>query len=215
VARDLEIAIYEGDPVHIAHISCARTLGYIKTARAAGARVTCEVTPHHLTLTDAEVSSLNTNFKVNPPLRSESDRLALVEALAAGEIDCIATDHAPHASQEKEAPFEEAPFGVVGLETAFPVLYTKLVETGMVSLKRLVSALSAGPARALGLPLPAIAKGEEANFCLVDVEEKYDINADSFLGKSGNTPFAGWRVKGRVLLTLAGGRVAYRASKKL
>ncbi|MHB0866740.1 MAG: dihydroorotase [Thermoleophilia bacterium] len=220
IARDLQIAAYEEARVHIAHISCAASLDHLRAARGTTARdpagqsiqnrVTGEVTPHHLALTDAHVESLDSNFKMNPPLRGEADRLALVAALADGTIDCIATDHAPHAAQEKETPFEEAAFGVIGLETAFPVLYTTLVETGDLPLDRLVLAMSTGPARAFNLPVPAIAEGEEANLCLVDTEAEYVIAADSFKSKSRNSAFNGRRVKGRVQLTLAAGRIAYK-----
>lgn len=213
VARSLEIAAYESARVHIAHISCAGSLEHIKAARAAGVRVTCEVAPHHLTLIDEDVaaSGLESNLKMNPPLRCDTDRAALVAALAAGDIDCIATDHAPHAAQEKETPFEEAAFGTVGLETAFPVLYSRLVEAGDVPLERLVLAMSAGPARAFGLPVPAIAEAEEANLTLIDTEEEFVIEPDYFRSKSRNSAFAGRKAKGRVLLTLAAGREAYKA----
>lgn len=223
VARDLEIAMYEGARVHFAHISCRRTLEQIKAARMAAAakkaesgpgpagfNVTCEVSPHHLTLTDDQVESLDTNFKMNPPLRGESDRLALIKGLAAGDIDCIGTDHAPHAAQEKETSFEEASFGVIGLETAFPILYTELVETGLVSLEKLVLAMSHNPAKVFGLPAPSLAAGSEANLTLVDTSQNYDIDPGRFNSKSRNTAFAGRRVKGRVLLTLAGGKAAYK-----
>lgn len=209
VARNLDIALYEGARVHIAHVSCARSVAAVDQARRSGANVTCEVTPHHLVLTDEAVRGLDTGFKMNPPLRGEADRQALVEALASGMIDCIATDHAPHASQEKETPFEEAPFGVVGLETAFAVLYSELVAPGAVSLEVLVQAMSANPARAFGLPVPAITEGQEANLCLVDIDEEYEIDQAAFYSKSRNTAFAGRRVRGRVLLTIAAGRAAH------
>ncbi|MBE0429849.1 MAG: dihydroorotase [Thermoleophilia bacterium] len=209
-ARDLEIAAYEDARVHIAHVSCVRTLGHIRRAREGGVTVTCEVTPHHLTLSDEEVFSLDANLKMNPPLRSEADRQALVEALAAGDMDCIATDHAPHAPQEKETPFEEAAFGTLGLETAFPVLYTRLVESGGVPLERLVAAMSTGPARAVGLPEPALEEGEEANLALIDTEEEFDIEPARFQSKSRNSAFSGQKAKGKVKLTVAAGRVAYR-----
>ena len=218
IARALETALYAGGRVHIAHVSCGRSLELIEAARsvageaagAARARITCEAAPHHLILTDREVESLDSRFKMNPPLRAEADRQALVAALAAGVIDCIATDHAPHAAQEKETPFEQAPFGVVGLETAFAVLYSGLVDTGDVPLERLVMALSTGPARAFGLPEPVIAGGEEANLCLIDIQHEYDIDPAVFRSKSRNSAFAGRRVKGRVKLTVAGGRVVHR-----
>jgi len=209
IARDVEIALYEGGRVHIAHTSCARSVDSIRAARDAGAHVTCEATPHHLLLTEEKVFGLDSSFKMNPPLRNEQDRLALVQALAAGAIDCIATDHAPHAVQEKDTPFEESPFGVVGLETAFPMLYTELVETGAVPLDVLVRAMSSRPAGIFSLPVPAIAEGAEANLCLVDTESEYEIDPDAFAGKSRNTAFAGRKVKGQVLLTLAAGRVAH------
>ncbi len=212
VARDLEVAAYEEGRVHIAHVSCGRSLELIEAARAAGTRVTCEATPHHLLLDEEDAASLDANFKMNPPLRAARDREALVTALASGAIDCIATDHAPHAAQEKETPFEEAPFGVIGLETAFPVLYTGLVLTGKVPLEALVLAMSTRPAEAFGLPAPAIAVGGEANLCLVDVEEEFAIIPGSFRSKSRNTAFGGRRVKGRIILTVAGGRVAHKGS---
>lgn len=210
IARVLEIALYEQGRVHIAHVSCARSLNAISAAREAGTAVTCEAAPHHLLLNDEAVRSLDARFKMNPPLRSEEDRRALVAALAAGEIECIATDHAPHAGQEKEVPFEEAPFGVVGLESAFPVLYTGLVETGDVPLEVLVRAMSSNPAGVFGLPAPAIAEGKEANLCLVDTDEEFEITPKTFFSKSRNSAFAGRSVKGRVLMTLAAGRVAFK-----
>lgn len=211
IARDLEIAAWEQGRVHIAHVSCGRSLELIAAARQAGLAVTCEVTPHHLLLDDSDVATLDANFKMNPPLRSAADRAALVEGLKRGVIDCIATDHAPHAPHEKEVPFEEAAFGIVGLETAFAVLYTGLVETGEVPLAALVEAMSTRPARIFSLPEPAIAEGEEANLCLVDAEAEYEIDPRQFRSKSRNTPFAGRRVKGRVLMTIAAGRVAYKS----
>ncbi len=210
IARDLEVAAYEEGRVHIAHVSCGRSLELIEAAKDAGTRVTCEATPHHLLLDEADAASLDANFKMNPPLRTALDRQALVTGLASGVIDCIATDHAPHAAQEKETPFEEAPFGVTGLETAFPVLYTGLVLTGKAPLKALVLAMSTRPAEAFGLPAPAIAAGEEANLCLVDVEEEFAIIPGNFRSKSRNTAFGGRRVKGRIILTVAGGRVAHK-----
>lgn len=214
IARDLQIAVYEGARVHVAHVSCAGSLDIIAAAREAGATVTCEATPHHLVLSDEAVRSLDSNFKMNPPLRSEADRRALVEALAAGRIDCIGSDHAPHASQEKETPFEEAPFGVIGLETAFTVLYTDLVEAGDLPLDVLVRAMSTNPAAALGLPVPAIAEGEEANLCLIDTDEEFHIDPESFKSRSRNTAFAGRAARGRVLMTIAAGRMAHRLKEK-
>ncbi|RJQ43764.1 MAG: dihydroorotase [Gaiellales bacterium] len=210
VARSLEIALYEGGRIHIAHLSCRRSLEAVRSARAAGAAVTCETTPHHLVLTDEAVRGLDTSFKMNPPLRTEDERRALIEALADGAIDCVATDHAPHAPQEKETPFEEAAFGVIGLETAFPVLNTALVETGELPLERLILAMSTSPARIFGLPVPAVTEGEEANLALIDTESEYRIDPSTFRSRSRNSAFTGMAVRGRVELTLAAGRLAYR-----
>lgn len=211
LAKDLEIAVYEAARVHLAHVSCVGSLRLIEAAREAGAELTSEATPHHLLLGDEAARSLDSNFKMNPPLRGEDDRRALVRALAEGIIDCIGTDHAPHAAQEKEAPFEEAPFGVIGLETAFPALYTGLVESGEIPLETLVRAMSTNPAKAFGLAAPALAEGEEANLCLVDIDEEFEIDPASFKSKSRNSAFAGMNVRGRVLMTLAGGREAFRS----
>ncbi len=210
IAHDLQVAAYEEARVHVAHVSCAASLGSIEAAREAGAAVTCEATPHHLALSDEAVRGLDSNFKMNPPLRSEGDRRALVQALAAGTIDCVGSDHAPHADQEKEVPFEEAPFGVIGLETAFPVLYTDLVEAGELPLEVLVRAMSTNPAAAFGLPVPAIAEGGEASLCLVDTAEEFRIDPEDFQSKSRHTAFAGRMVRGRVLMTIAAGRVTHR-----
>ncbi|MHB8967200.1 MAG: dihydroorotase [Thermoleophilia bacterium] len=212
VARSLEVAAYEGGRVHIAHISCARSLAAVRAAKAAGVAVTCEVTPHHLALTDEAVRGLDANFKMNPPLRDEEERQSLVAALADGTVDCIATDHAPHAPQEKETPFEEAAFGVVGLETAFAVLYTTLVATGELPLETLITAMSTNPARTFDLPVPSIDEGEEANLALIDTEREYVVEPAGFRSKSRNTSFAGMSVKGQVELTLAAGRVAFEAT---
>jgi dihydroorotase len=212
VARSLEIALFENGRAHIAHVSCSRSLEAIRAAKVAGVSVTCEVTPHHLALTDEAVRSLDANLKMNPPLRGEEERQALISALADGTVDCIATDHAPHAPQEKETPFEEAAFGIVGLETAFPVLYSALVDTGELSLDVLVRSMSTNPARVFGLPVPAVAEGEEANLALIDTEREFAVDPSSFSSKSSNTPFTDMSVKGKVELTLAAGRVAFEAS---
>ncbi len=160
IERDLDLAAYEQRPLHIMHVSASESVDAVRAAKARGVAVTAEVTPHHLCLTDDAVRTLDTNVKMNPPLRTEVDRAALLEALRDGTICCVATDHAPHARHEKDAPFEEAPFGVTGLETAFAALYTHLVVPGALPLETLLERMSAGPARAFGLPVPRIAVGE-------------------------------------------------------
>jgi dihydroorotase len=181
----------------------------IEHAKAYGIDVTAEATPHHLTLTDEEVRSLDSRFKMNPPLRTEADRQALIEAVRSGTIDCIATDHAPHSRDEKEVPFEEAAFGVTGLETAFPVLYTELVIPGVLDLETIVERLGGG-ATAFGFERPRIAVGSEANLTLCDLDIEWEAGAEGWESRSENSCFTGRRLQGRVLMTVAAGRVAYR-----
>ncbi len=168
-----------------------------------------EVTPHHLCLTDEALRSLDPNLKMNPPLRTVADRSALIEALLDGTLEAIATDHAPHSREEKDVPFEEAPFGVTGLETAFASLYTSLVEPGLVSLETLLERMSAGPARIFGLERPRIAVGAAANLVLLGPEVSWKVREDGFRSRSANSWLLGRRLSGRVLLTVAAGRVAY------
>ena len=167
------------------------------------------MTPHHLTLTDDVVRTLDSRFKMNPPLRTEADRRALVEALCDGTISCIATDHAPHAPHEKEVPFEQAPMGTTGLETAFAAVYTELVMSGELELSTLVARLTAGGAL-YGLPVPRIAVGEPANLCLVDLRASWEVGAEGYASRSANCCFHGRRLHGRVALTIAAGTVAHR-----
>jgi dihydroorotase len=209
VARDSAIAAYEGGRIHIQHVSALETVEVIERARAADTHVTCEATPHHLLLTDDAVSSLDTNFKMNPPLRGEADRQALIEALRSGAIDCVATDHAPHAREEKEQPFELAPMGVTGLETAFAVLHTGLVLPGVLDLGLLVERMTAG-GEPFGLPVPRIERGLAANLCLVDLDAEWEVGEAGYESRSTNCAFAGRRVTGRVRMTIADGAVAYR-----
>jgi dihydroorotase len=209
VARDCAIAAYEHGRIHVQHVSALETVEVIERARGAGTQVTCEATPHHLLLTDQAVSSLDTNFKMNPPLRGEADRQALIEALRAGTIDCVATDHAPHAREEKEQPFELAPMGVTGLETAFAALHTGLVLPGVLDLGLLVERMTAG-GQPFGLPVPRIELGAPANVCLVDLDAEWEVGEAGYESRSANCAFAGWRVTGRVRMTIADGAVAYR-----
>lgn len=211
VARDLALAAYEGARVHICHVSACKTVEVIRLAKAQGVNVTAEVTPHHLILTDERVLELDAaRHKMNPPLRSEEDRQALIAALLDGTLDCVATDHAPHAPQEKESPFEEAPFGVTGLETAFSSCYTYLVLTGLVPLEILVRRMSTDPAAALGLPVPTLADGAEANLAVIDLAARERVGDRGFQSKSANSAFLGDELAGRVLMTIAGGQTAWR-----
>jgi dihydroorotase len=209
IARDCDLAAYEGGRIHIQHISACGSLQVIEIAKEAGVQVTCEATPHHLILTDEAVRTLDTNFKMNPPLRGEPDRWALVEALRSGTIDCVATDHAPHAREEKEQPFELAPMGVTGLETAFAALHTGLVLPGLIDLRLLVERMTAG-GEPFGLPVPRIEPGVPANVCLVDLEAEWEVGEAGYESRSANCAFAGRRLTGRVRMTIAAGAVAYR-----
>ena len=209
VARDLALAGYEARPLHLLHLSARESVDELRRARAAGVQATAEVTPHHLCLTDEAVRSLDPNVKMNPPLRAEEDRAALVEALLDGTIEAIATDHAPHAREEKEVPFEEAPFGVTGLETSFSALHTQLVEPGVVPLATLLERMSAGPARIYGLEPPSIEVGAQANLVLLDLEAVWHVDEGSFRSKSANSWLLGSKLHGRVVQTVAAGKVVH------
>jgi dihydroorotase len=211
VERDLALAAYEGQPLHLLHLSAWESVQALRRAQQAGIAATAEVTPHHLCRTDEAVRSLDPNLKMNPPLRGESDRTALIEGLKDGVIGAIATDHAPHARHEKEVPFEAAPFGVTGLETAFPAVYTHLVEPGLVPLETILERMSAGPARAYGLEEPRIAVGAPANLVLLDLKASWPVTEDAFRSRSVNSWLLGETVKGRVRATMAAGRLAYSA----
>jgi dihydroorotase len=209
VARDAALAGYEGARVHAQHLSCVESVEAVAEAKARGVQVSAEATPHHLTLTDEAVRGLDTRLKMNPPLRAERDRLALVDAVRDGTVDCIATDHAPHARDEKEVPFEQAPMGTTGLETAFAAVHTDLVLPGVLTLACVVERLTAGGAL-FDLPVPRIAPGEPANLTLVDLAAEWTVGQDGYESRSDNSCFAGRRLTGRVLLTVAAGAVAYR-----
>jgi dihydroorotase len=209
VARDAELAGYEDGRVHFQHLSCAASVHAVAAAKERGFRVSAEVTPHHLLLTDEHVRSMDTRMKMNPPLASEVDRLALIEGLRSGTIDCIATDHAPHARHEKEVPFEQAPMGTTGLETAFAALHTELVLPGTIGLALLVERMTSG-ADLFGLPTPRIAVGEPANLTLCDLSAEWVAGEHGWESRSENCCFAGRRLTGRVQMTVAAGAVAYR-----
>jgi dihydroorotase len=209
VARDAALAGYEDARVHFQHLSCSASVQAVADAKARGWKVSAEVTPHHLLLTEQDVRGMDTRMKMHPPLATEADRQALIEGLRDGTIDCVATDHAPHARDEKEVPFEQAPMGTTGLETAFAALYTHLVLAGVLELAVLVERLTAG-ASVFNLPTPLIAPGEPANLALVDLDAEFLAGERGWESRSENCCFAGRPLKGRVLLTVAAGGVAYR-----
>lgn len=211
VGRDLALAAHEGQPIHLLHLSARESVEALHQAQATGVAATGEVTPHHLCLTDEAVRSLDPNLKMNPPLRSEEDRQALIEGVRDGTIAAIATDHAPHAAYEKDVPFEEAPFGVTGLETAFAVLHTRLVEPGILSLGTVLERLSAGPARVYGLEPPRIAVGAPANLVVLDLEATWCVADDEFRSRSANSWLLGSTLKGKVVQTVADGKIAFAA----
>jgi dihydroorotase len=209
IARDCALARYEEARVHVQHLSARVSVEEIARAKEAGVKVTCEATPHHLTLTDEAVRSLDARFKMNPPLRSEDDRQALLEGLRDGTIDCIATDHAPHAAEEKEVPFEEAAMGVTGLETAFAALYTDLVLPGVLPLELLIERMTCG-GEPFGIEAPRLEPGQPANVALIDPELTWTVGEEGYESRSYNNCFGGRELTGRVLMTVAAGRVAFR-----
>jgi dihydroorotase len=214
VARDVQIAALAKGRLHVAHVSTRGSLDAIRNARRHGIEVTCEVTPHHLTLTDEEVarSGYDTRFKMNPPLRSEADRAALVSALADGTIDCVATDHAPNHADEKALEFADAPFGVIGLETALPVLVDALLAPKQISLMRLVEVLSTAPARLFGFPYGTLAEGAPGDVVLFSTTRSTHVTPDGFHSKSRNSPWLARTLKGRVERTWVAGREVYSKS---
>jgi dihydroorotase len=209
VARDLDLAGETGQPVHLMHLSARESVEHLQRAHGRGVRASGEATPHHLCLTDEAVRTLDANMKMNPPLRTEDDRAALIDGLRDGTIAAIATDHAPHSPEEKDVPFEAAPFGVTGLETAFASLYTYLVEPGVLRLETVLERMSAGPAGIFGLDRPRIAVGAPANLTLVDTNASWRVKASHFRSRSQNSWLLGKRLTGRVKLTIAAGRVVH------
>jgi len=206
VERDLKLASRTGGLLHICHVSIRESIELIEKAKNDGINVTCEVTPHHLLLNHNAVLEKGANAKMNPPLAYEEDRLALVDALNRGIIDIIATDHAPHTPREKSLGLEKAPFGVIGLETAFPVLYSKLVLGGFITLGTLIRCLTISPARCFNLGGGSIAIGSPADLALIDLNDDFTIDPLKFQSKARNTPFDGWGVKGRVKLVIIGSK---------
>jgi dihydroorotase len=209
VARDLELAGDTGQAIHLMHLSARESVDHLRRALAAGVRASAEATPHHLCLTEEAVRTLDPNLKMNPPLRGTGDRAALVEAVRDGTIAAIATDHAPHSPEEKDVPFEAAPFGVTGLETAFSALYTNLVEPGLLPLETVLERMSAGPAAIFGLARPRIAVGAPANLTLIDTNASWRVKPSAFRSRSLNSWLLGKRLRGRVKLTIAAGRTVF------
>jgi dihydroorotase len=209
VARDILLAELTGAHVHIAHLSTAGAVRLVRDAKARGIRVTAEVTPHHLLLTEDAVRTFDANAKMSPPLRSKRDTEVLLEALVDGTIDCIATDHAPHAGSEKEGEFDRAAFGIIGLETAVGLLLDRLVRPGALPLGTLISRLSRDPARLLGLPGGSLAPGAAADLTLIDPDAEWTVDPAKFASRSRNTPFGGWSVTGRPWKTIVGGSIVW------
>ncbi len=214
VERDLALAAAEERPLHLMHLSAWESVDALRRAREVGVAATAETTPHHLCLTDEAVRSLDPNFKMNPPLRGDADRRALRDALRDSTIGVVATDHAPHARHEKDVPFEEAPFGVIGLETAFASLYTHLVVPGELSLETLLERMSTGPARAFGLQEPRIEVGARANLVVLDLEAEWQVTEDGFRSLSANSWLLGETLRGKVVTTIADGRVVFAGDER-
>jgi dihydroorotase len=210
IHRAIELAKQTGAKVHIAHVSVKEAVDLIRQAKEEGVQVTAEVTPHHLTLTEEAVDDYDTNAKMNPPLRTAEDVAALREALIEGVIDCIATDHAPHTVEEKETTFDDAPFGIVGLETAIGVLWTELVHKANFPVVRLIEAMSTKPCHILGLDGGTLREGSRADVTVIDPETVWTVDAGKFRSKGRNTPYNGWTLKGKVVLTVCGGRIVFR-----
>lgn len=213
IARDVLLSEATGCHYHVCHVSTKESVRVIRDAKKAGIPVTAEVTPHHLLLTEDDIPGDNAIYKMNPPLRSVEDRQALIEGLLDGTIDIIATDHAPHAEDEKNKPMTRAPFGIVGSETAFPLLYTHFVKTGEWTLQQLVDYITIKPAQVFDLPYGTLKEGAVADLTLINLDETYEIKAQDFLSKSSNTPFLGEKVYGKTLFTMVDGEIRYEEAK--
>jgi dihydroorotase len=210
VARNLALAELTGARLHLAHLSTAGSVRMVREAKTRGIKVTAEAAPHHFMLTEEAVCGYNTHAKMNPPLRTWADVQAIKDGLRDGTIDVIATDHAPHATQEKQQEFAAAPNGIVGLETAWPLTLT-LVEEGVLSFEAAVAKLTTDPAKAFSLAKGTLAPGADADVVVSDLNAHWEVDPARFRSKSRNTPFAGWKVKGRITTTILGGRIVYEA----
>ncbi len=214
VVRAVLLALETGCKVHICHISTKNSLELVRWGKTKGAPITCDVTPHHLVLTEEAIENYDTRAKCNPPLRSEEDRKALIEGLLDGTIDCIATDHAPHSKDEWDVEFDLAPFGIAGLETAFPLLYTTLVENGLIPLELLVEKMSTTPAQLMDLELGSLKVGREANLVVIDTKP-IRVNVESLFSRGKNNPFQGWTLKGFPCLTICKGEIVFERRAEL
>ncbi|WP_027414521.1 dihydroorotase [Aneurinibacillus terranovensis] len=214
VGRDILLAEATGAHYHVCHISTAESVRLVREAKQRGARVSAEVCPHHLLLCDEDIPGADPNYKMNPPLRSRRDREALIEGLKDGSIDIIVTDHAPHTAEEKARGMQLAPFGIVGLETAFPLLYTKLVETGAFTLQEIVDRMTRIPAELFHLPWGRIEEGADADIAVLDLAGEQAVNPEQFLSKGKNTPFAGWKLKGWTTLTICDGSIIWQSEQQ-
>lgn len=210
IARNIIFARETGWRIHMQHVSTKDSVDMIRRARAKGIPVTGEATPHHLTLTDECVKKFDTNYKMNPPLRAEEDRQALIEGVADGTITVIATDHAPHTQTAKLVEFDHAPFGIIGLETALPVCFTQLVATGIISIPQLIAKMTVGPAEVLGMENYDLSIGKAADITVFDPEKEYIVDKEKFFSKARNTPFDGMKVRGEINLTVVDGKIVYR-----
>ena len=215
VGRDIELLRLVGGRLHFAHISSHPSLRLIRQAKKEGLRVSCETAPHYFSLTDESISSFDANFKMNPPLRTGEDREAVKRALSDGTLDCIASDHAPHSENEKDAEFDAAPFGIIGLESSLGITLTHLVHTGLLSPSDLVTRMSLSPATILGLSKGTLSAGRDADITLIDPAVTWILRADEFESKSRNSPFIGWELKGRAKMTIVGGRIVMKDGKVL
>jgi dihydroorotase len=212
VERDIALAELTGAACHIAHMSARQSVNAVRDAKSRGIHVTCEVAPHHFVLTDESLEQpvrYDTNVKMNPPLRETADRDAMLEGIADGTVDVIATDHAPHHADEKLVEFDHAPFGIVGLETCVPIVFDRLVHTGKIGVVRAIELLSANPARVLSLPGGRLTEGAPADLTILAPDEPVTVRAAEFRSKSKNTPFDGWELKGAVVMTMVDGRIIY------
>jgi len=213
VDRDVSLSELTGAHVHIAHMSARQSIRAVREGKVRGVRVTCEVAPHHFTLTDEALDGpvkYDTNLKMNPPLREAADRDAMIEGIVDGTVDVIATDHAPHHADEKMVEFDRAPFGIVGLETAVPIVFDRLVHTGKIPLSRMIELLSTNAARVMNLPGGTLAEGSIGDVTVLAPDMKVTVRATALKSKSRNTPFDGWELKGGVFATIVGGRIVYR-----
>jgi dihydroorotase len=215
IARDVLLAEAANCHYHVCHISTKESVRVVRDAKRAGIRVTAEVSPHHLLLCDEDIPGLDTNFKMNPPLRGSDDRQALIEGLLDGTIDMIATDHAPHAADEKAMGMKRAPFGIVGLETAFPLLYTHFVEKGIMSLQQLLDFMTKKPAETFGLQSGVLKVGAKADITIIDLQQEETIDPSTFISKGKNTPFAGWKCKGWPVKTFVNGKLVWQKGSVL